>query len=81
MKAHVFYFKYPRLKETLIHKEVEALMVETIEAPVGSYIYAEGRWMGRNSAPGPFSRNYISHVMLKTEDVPKLIRTQLLLLT
>ena len=87
MKAHIFTFKWPRLELGLQHEELqegEWLMVETIKAPAGAYIYTD-RWYYRERVGDPMARSpgktFIRHGVLDPHRVPKLIRMHLLLVT
>lgn len=44
--CHVFFYKWPRIKEGLVHQEVDLgpYAVEAEKLPAGSYIYSQGKW-------------------------------------
>ena len=79
MKAHVFYYQWPGIKEGLTHKEVETtLWPEAIPAPQGALIATKGHWFlrGKNKVTGKSQTMAIA-----PELVPAIFRTHLLLVT
>lgn len=87
--AHVFYYRWPRIKEGLVHEEQPALFPDTVKAPKNAYIYFDDRWFLRGSQTyDPQHRGYFgvgdratTSFELKEHQVPKDIRLLKLLLT
>lgn len=82
--AHVFYWKWPRIKEGLVHEEIHDWMsVTAIPAPRDAFIFADGRWWMRGSEPfvtGGKAERFTTF-QAKLENVPLEFRTRLLLLS
>lgn len=83
MKAHVFFYKWPGIKEGLTHREVEtSLWPEAIEAPAGAYIFVNHRWWACIKKPTYNNRSQgFINVSVAPELVPTIFRTQALLLS
>lgn len=79
MKAHVFYYKWPRIKEDLVHEEHEYNWgVNWSSLKQGTYVYLmeDGKWYLRKNL---LNGDRIQH--LRPEEVPKEIRLTALILT
>lgn len=86
--AHVFNYKYPRLKEGLTHWEVEFVWGMTgiqASAPLGSYVYLNGDWFHMTIPTTKKMSFSVSSTPVLTQIraslVPKEIRVMALLLT
>lgn len=74
MTAHVFYFKWPRIQEDLVHEEIENwVSVQFIQCPIGAFIY-NGFWFQRTRYRDGGCKQVAEH------QVPKQIRLHMLLL-
>lgn len=82
MTAHVFYYKFPRLKLDLMHEETPGPWytgARFVKAPIGAYIYdSDGRWWRRRSNSNVNDPG--ATVQLEEPQVPKEIRLHMLLL-
>ncbi len=77
MKAHVFHYKWPRIKEGLVHVEesvIHSWAINSIRMPTGAFLYIEERWHTMLRAKASWS-------LVDDYKVPKEIRAMALLLT
>lgn len=85
MKAHVFYYRWPRLKEGLTHEAIDDISAHGIaqDLPLDSFIYYHGKWYLRHRTSNPHVKwaSAVVHDRVSEGSVPKEIRTHLLLLT
>lgn len=77
MNAHVFYFKYPRIKVDLVHEELGRWWPSSqgfpSKHPNGAYVYSDGEWWQQTAVH--------NHKKVQEIHVPKEIRLHLLLIT
>ncbi len=77
MKAHIFHYKWPGIKEGLVHEEHEAphyWHLNEIYGPMGAWMYAYSNWYLRKADVGsPWS-------ITDAHRVPKEIRATALIL-
>lgn len=85
MKAHVFFYKWPGIKEGLTHREVEnRSWVDEVPAPNNAYIYWAGHWYLRMHGPMNVrygARQSTTAIQVTADKVPDIFRTHLLLVT
>lgn len=77
MKVHVFHYKWPRIKEGLIHEEQEVLskwQLTSINGNKNHFLLFDNVWYGRVFNPTEWAR-------VDIEKVPKPIRAMALILT
>lgn len=79
MPVHVFYYKFPRIQEGLVHEEAPSWTnaPRFVICPIGAYMFTQGRWYKRRHS---YVNMVDSVVEVMTEKVPKEMRALLLLI-
>ena len=80
MKAHVFYFRWPGIKEGVIHKQVDVFPLLTmVDAPLDAFIFTD-EWYWRCFEINYGTKRTVTR-SVPPERVPAIFRTHLLLQT